>query len=91
MNQFTSGKDEYPTDPTSAQSGLELYRTPLDAPINSRAPNNSDTTSVDTQPTVDLMEQSSGLTFAQGSTSVIGTNGVSHEGVTCFRCNGTGH
>ncbi|KAI2502074.1 Reverse transcriptase (RNA-dependent DNA polymerase) [Fragilaria crotonensis] len=31
------------------------------------------------------------MTFAQRSTSTPGTNGVTHEGITCYRCNNTGH
>jgi hypothetical protein len=31
------------------------------------------------------------MTFAQRANVTPGTNGITHEGVTCYRCNDTGH
>jgi hypothetical protein len=31
------------------------------------------------------------MTFAQKAASQPGTNGITHDGVTCFNCQGTGH
>ena len=38
-----------------------------------------------------LRPDGSGITFAQRGGGTPGTNGVLHEGVTCYRCEGTGH
>ena len=93
-NQYCNGKDEYPTDLTSAYGMLATYRMPSNAPRPSPAlytSRSNDDNSVHTQSTAPTSE-SSGITFAQRSaTSTPGTNGVLHEGVTCYRCNGVRH
>ena len=92
-NQFCNGKDEYPTDITSAYGMLATYRTPSNAPRphqnpHTRTSDDASTSTMATAPTSD----SSGVTFAQRSTAgVPGTNGILHDGITCFRCNGVGH
>jgi hypothetical protein len=85
-NQHSKGKDEYPTDVLSAFGLLVNYQTPTNATRNQR--NNSTSTSNTTTTT---SPEGSGMIFAQRGTSVAGTNGVLHEGITCYRCNGTGH
>ena len=72
---------------------LATHRTPSHAPQPSRAsyqPRSSDDQNTTMQSTAPTSE-SSGVSFAQRSTGVPGTNGVLDEGVTCYRCNGTGH
>jgi hypothetical protein len=90
-NQYSKGKDEYPTNLMSAYSLLVNYRMPMNAAVrnNNRSGNNTaePTSGVSTAATLD----NSAVTFAQCGTSVPGTNGVLHDGVTCYRCNGTGH
>ena len=92
-NRFSSGKDEYPTDLTSAYSLLTTYRNPANTMSRQvRASNTGtyDDQSVVTQATASMSE-SSGVGFAQHGAGVPGTNGVPHETVLCYRCNSTGH
>ena len=99
MNQYCNGKDEYPTDLSSALGMLgATYQTPTNAPRPNRHNQNyqggqddqSTGQSTGTQATAPTAE-SSGITFAQTSAGVPGTNGILHEGVTCYRCDQTGH
>jgi hypothetical protein len=90
-NQYSKGKDEYPTDITSAYSLLVNYRTPVNATRGNRH-NNGGAATTSSGTTTTTSSESSAMTFAQqGAAAVPGTNGVLHEGVTCYRCNGTGH
>ena len=87
-NQFSKGKDEYPTDITSAYSRLVDYQ----GPTNARAPRNQQqTTGASTTTATTSASTGSSVTFAQRSTGTAGTNGIVHEGVTCYRCNQVGH
>ncbi|KAI2493026.1 hypothetical protein MHU86_21527 [Fragilaria crotonensis] len=89
-NQYSKGKDEYPTDITSAYSLLVNYRTPVNATY--RARNSAVASESSTTPAqASAANEGSAMTFAQRSTSTPGTNGVTHEGITCYRCNNTGH
>ncbi len=66
------------------------YRTPVNATYRTRGGTiASDSSSVPGQ--APAGHDGSAMTFAQQSTSTPGTNGVTHEGITCFRCNNTGH
>ena len=92
-NRFSSGKDEYPTDLSSAYSLLTTYRTPANTTSRQvRASNTGthDDQSVATQATASVSENS-GDTLAQRGAGVPGTNGMLHETVLCYRCNNTGH
>jgi hypothetical protein len=96
-NQFSNGKDEYPTDLTTTYGVLVSYKTPLDAAPSQTStrpartnPYGTDANSIATQSTVATAD-SSGMTFAQRSTPTAGTNGVLHKGVSCYRCNNTRH
>jgi hypothetical protein len=90
-NQFSKGKDEYPKDLTSAYSLIVNYRAPINVNRGRHHGNNSDTTLHSNQQAVNAPEASA-MTFAQGAAqSVPGTNGVTHDGITCYRCNNTGH
>ena len=89
-NQYSKGKDEYPTDLTAAYSHVVNYRSPTNASTRNRNPIASGAINGNQQPTASSTEASA-MTFAQNGTVVAGTNGVTHEGVTCFRCNSTGH
>ena len=96
MNQYCNGKDEYTTDLSSALGMLATYRrTPTNASRSNHGNHSqyqgaSDDQSTNTQAT-DTTAESSVITFAQRGGSVTGTNGVLQEGVTCYRCEGTGH
>ena len=87
-NQFSKGKDEYPTDITSAYSRLVDNQ----GPTNPRAPRNPHpTTGASATTATTSASTGSSVTFAQRSTGTAGTNGIVHEGVTCYRCNQVGH
>jgi hypothetical protein len=91
-NQYSKGKDEYPTDLTSAYSLLVNYRTPTNTTArNSHGNSTTTTASLGTSTVISSDHSASAMTFAQRGTSVPGTNGVLHDGITCYRCNGTGH
>ena len=96
-NQFIRGKDEYPTDLASAYSLLVTYRTPANGtprPRNAGAysPTPSSPFSTTTVSKSTNSPEGSAMTFAQRRTGgTPGTNGITHEGVTCYRCNETGH
>ena len=90
-NQFSNGKDEYPTDLTSAYGLLVSNRTPTNVQRPTRLTQANDDRSHSTQSTAPTSDGSA-LTFAQRSAAgVPGTNGVLHDGITCYRCNGYGH
>jgi hypothetical protein len=83
-NQYAMGKDEYPTDISSAYSLLVNYKTPTNARGQDKPRRNTP------QPS----PEASALTFAQrtaGTATVAGTDGVVHDRITCFTCQGTGH
>ena len=84
-NQYAMGKDEYPTDISSAYSLLVNYKTPTNARGRNFPPQApSAPPSTTQQPT----SEASGITFAQ---AVAGHNGVVHDSVTCFNCKKVGH
>jgi Zinc knuckle len=89
-NQYNKGKDEYPKDiTTSAYSMIVNYRAPTNATARNR---NVEPTSSNHAPAPSVTSpESSAMTFAQRAPGTPGTNGVTHEGVTCYRCNNTGH
>ena len=77
-NQFSNGRDEYPTDLTSAYGLLISYKTPTNATLQTRVSNyKSEEASVGTQATTTTAE-SSALTFAQRTAKFAGSNGVLH-------------
>jgi hypothetical protein len=41
--------------------------------------------------TVGTIKNGGAMTFVQRGSPVPGTNGVLHDGIICYRCNGTGH
>ena len=78
-NQYAMGKDDYPTEITSAYSLLVNYRTPE----NTRARNPTPS-----QPAGS--PETSAMTFTQrGATA--GINGVTHDDVICYNCQNIGH
>ena len=95
-NQYARGKDEYPKDITAACGMLVNYT----APYNTRPrQNNTQSTARNSTPaatptaaatTVTVAPATSAMTFAQSSATA-GTNGVTHEDVTCYNCNRVGH
>jgi hypothetical protein len=85
-NKYAMGRDEYPTDITSAKSLLVNYRTPTKTPAPRTGPPRSQHTV-----TVSATE-ATGATLAQrAATPVAGTDGVTRVAVTCFLCNQPGH
>ena len=75
-NQFTRGTDQYPVDVTAAYGMLVSYRGP-------RQPQNQQQGQSST---------SNGLQFAQTTTAPVpGLDGILHEAIICFHCQGPGH
>lgn len=81
-NQYAMGKDEYPTDITSAYSLLVNYKTPTNARVR--------TTEATSTNRPAASPESSAMTFTQRG-AVAGTNGVVHDGITCYSCQALGH
>jgi len=79
-NQYAMGKDDYPTDITSAYSLLVNYKTPMNARSGGGATGQHHAGT----------PEASAMTFAQRGT-VAGRNGVVHDGITCFNCQNIGH
>lgn len=82
-NQLANGMDEYPQDFEAAHSLLKSYVSPNTGtrprPVAAHTAPSATASSA----------EASALTFAQAS--VAGRKGVSHDGITCFRCNSLGH
>ena len=75
-NQHAMGIDNYPHDLTAAYALLVNYKTPA----NSRP----------RRPAADAASREDGIMFAQTST-VPGTNGITHAGIECYQCHAEGH
>jgi hypothetical protein len=86
-NQYAMGKDEYPnTDLSSAYSLLVNYRTPTNARTRN-VPTTASTTSTSGP-------EASAMTFAQKALKAMtmaGTDGVTHDSITCYNCQDIGH
>ena len=76
-NQYAMGRDKYPTDVATAKKLLVMYKTPTNAPIKRSATTQS-------QPTAS--PEASTMTFAQRSTRVTGTNGLTHDDIQYWTC-----
>jgi ribosomal protein L15 len=87
-NKYAMGHDEYPTDLSSAYSLLVNYKTPTNARVHQQ--HTTPAVAPNTTPAAATPE-SSAMTFAQKAAIQPGVDGVTHSGVTCFRCQGTGH
>ena len=83
-NQFSRGTDQYPPDVTAAYGMLVSYRGPKQphSPLPSSGGASSGASSGHT---------SGGLQFAQTTAPVPGLDGILHEAITCFFCQGPGH
>ena len=81
-NQFTRGTDQYPPDLTSAYGMLVSYRGPKQAPTASQSSGT---------PALLPAGGGGGLQFAQTTSPVPGLDGILHENITCFHCQGPGH
>jgi len=77
-NQYAMGIDNYPSDLTSAYGLVVNYKTPT----NERARHVPTTTAP--------QHEGSAMTFAQLG-PIAGSNGVLHEGITCYNCQAIGH
>jgi Zinc knuckle len=97
-NQKTRGNDQYPIDLTAAYSMLVNYHNPtLSRPRQQH--------SVSVPPNTILHTDIGAHTFAQAARSptpavstatsapstIIGSDGILHNGITCFHCNASGH
>jgi Zinc knuckle len=82
-NDYAMGTDKYPTTVTAAFSMLEYYKVPINQ--KERPAGNA------TQKTIS--PESSAVTFAQKTAAKVtpGSDGVTHEGITCYSCQSTGH
>ena len=83
-NDYAAGKEDNPTDIT-AYSRFVNYTTQVnDRPKSGATGNQYAMMTTSTSPEV------SAMTFAQRE-GTPGTNGLVHEGFTCYNCQGTGH
>ena len=96
-NMYAMGKNEYPVNLSSALSLLVTYKTPTNA--RERHPQ-----SYPTQPAAGATNtpvtsapppapETSALTFAQRAAlpKIAGSDGVTHDGITCYACQSIGH
>ena len=86
-NQYSKGKDQYPRDRTSVFSLQVNYRTPTNA---MRSRNNNNSVNATCRASI-ARKIAPCMTFAQRTSVTPGTNGITYEGVACYRCNKTGH
>ena len=76
-NNFTRGKDEYPSDLTGAYNVLLNYKTPnTSQPLRNQENDGGEVT---------------GVSLLQHGTVVAGTDGVTHARTKCYSCNLLGH
>ena len=98
-NQFARGKDEYPKDITFACGMLvnrELYGADQHETTSYQRKLVHEYTARSIHPTGSSRSQRrteiSAMTFAQApSGATAGVNGVTHDEITCYNCNRTGH
>lgn len=97
-NNFSRGLDQYPADLTSAYTMLNVYVKPVALPSDNRSRHAGSggaavgaSGTAATTPSVPPAAGELGLTFAQAAATVVGANGVTHAGITCYRCNAHGH
>ena len=86
-NQFANGMDEYPEDFGAAHSLLESYSSPSNT--RPRVPQQQ-ATHAHAMSVAAPASEASAMTFAQQA-AVPGTDGVTHEGITCYNCRSMGH
>jgi hypothetical protein len=79
-NQFSQGNNLYPIDLTAAYSLLVNLKPPKREELcrNARSQEAA-------------VEEEDGISFVQSGEVLAGADGVTHTGVTCFRCVYTGH
>jgi hypothetical protein len=83
-NTYAMGKDEYPEDLSAAYTLLVNYVTPTNARVREVIRN------IPT-PVVQQTPEATAMTFAQKAALKPGTNGLTHDGVTCYNCQASGH
>jgi len=79
-NHFSRGNDQYPIDLTAAYSLLVIFKPP-----KQEEPRRN------TRSQEAAFEEEDGMTFVQSGEVIAGADGVTHTGVTCFRCGHKGH
>jgi hypothetical protein len=79
-NQFSRRNDQYPINLTAAYSLLVNFKPPKreEPRRNARSQEAA-------------VEEEDGMTFVQSGEVIAGADGVTHTGVTCFRCEHKGH
>jgi hypothetical protein len=84
-NAFAMGTDKYPANLEVAYTLLQNYVTPVNA-VEKHPKKLASTTQVPAP-------EASALTFAQRAAAprVVGSDGITHENITCFKCNSLGH
>jgi hypothetical protein len=80
-NNFAMGKDGYPQDLSAAYTLLVNYVTPANA-------RTKETTRISPAVVSQQSPEATAMTFAQKAALKPGTNGLTHEGVTCCNCQG---
>jgi Zinc knuckle len=83
-NTYAMGKDEYPEDLSAAYTLLVNYVTPANARVR-------EVVRTTHTPVVPQTPEATAMTFAQKAALKPGTNGLTHEGVTCYNCQDAGH
>jgi hypothetical protein len=79
-NQFSRGNNQYPINLTAAYSLLVNFKPPRrDEPRRN------------TRSQEAAVEEEDGMTFEQSGEVIAGADGVTHTGITCFRCEHKGH
>lgn len=86
-NSYAMGVNNYPTDLTAAYALLQNYERPN---IHQRQPRNDTNRHIEPHPQAPNDEAAPPFAFAQVGI-VAGRDGVMHDGITCFRCQGAGH
>ena len=87
-NQFSRGNDQYPIDLTAAYSMLINYKpAPTQHKERANGPNTTPTPKNDETTT----PEETGLTFAQTTAAIPGSDGLTHAHITCFECQSNGH
>jgi hypothetical protein len=82
-NNYAMGKDEYPANLSAAYTLLVNYKTPVNARV--RETTQAVVVAQRTAP------EATAMTFAQKAALKPGTNGMTHDGVTCYNCQASGH
>jgi hypothetical protein len=90
-NQFARDNDQYPADLTEAYSMLVNYKPLFPTHHNKEHDRPNRPPAIVGGPAGDAPSEITGTTLLGPSKATMGTNGVTHEGITCYQCNHKGH